>query len=745
MVEQTRNTLSRLTAPPGQPAPRPAMAPAATLTPKEILAIVRRHILMIVLCAFCGLMIAGGLWYFLLKYYPKYTATTYISVLSPTRTDPTQLTQQAPSKDILYQTRLSKALLITQQSSFDQLLKLDAIRATQWFQSFNGSITDMMDDLKKNLGAAAQRDSDYVAISMTCGSPKEAALIVNNMVDWFVNTQRTSASADILAQLGDLRSQKTAIETDLKSNQAALDELRAAAAREGITQLASTGTDSDRSTITVRLNDLTLQKTKLLADIQEIQANIGTLEQLATGPISVQVEHQIETDPIMLNLGERLSVLEAEMARLLAKFGENHKSVRQLQDQLKQTREERNIRQMQIGEQTRQANWKNSQDQLVFLKSRLDETEKNRAEAEAKQKDLDYQRSKFEALTTLRDERQKRLDEINVQIEKVNMMRTERDVAKVIKMGDAPEPLQISSPDWKVFFPGGFILGLFSGVGMAFLKELLNDLVRTPSDVAKYLRIPLLGMIPNAAEDDDLAAGADLCHVVRQSPYSIISESYRQVRTNLHLSGPPESTKTILITSAAAGEGKTSTAVNLAATLLTEDKRVLLIDANFRRPTSLKMFPGATAAVYPGLSTLLAGKCGIKDAIRPTEVSTLDIIDCGPIPPSPAELFENLRMRRVLEELRKNYDNIIIDGPPMLLVSDAKILSALVDGTLLVVNADITRRGMAMRMLRELREIHGTIIGCVLFNVKALKGGYFHEAFRSYREYQNAQLAHTTI
>lgn len=743
MVEQTRNTLSRLTAPPGLGAPRPAAAAAAaTLTPKEIFAIIRRHILLMVLCAIGGLMIAGGLWAFLLKYHPKYTATTYIAVLSPTKTDPTQLTQQAPSKDILYQTRLSKALLITQQSTFDSLLKVDEIRASDWFRHFGGNITDAMGDLKDNLGAAAQRDSDYVAVSMTCGSPKEAALIVNKMVDLFVKNQQNNASSDILAQLGELDKQKTALENDLKRQITELNSLRTKAASEGITQLAGMGNDSDRSTITLRLNDLTVQKTKLLADIQEIQANIGTLEQLATGPISVQIDNQIENDPIMLNLGQQLSNLEAEMARLLSKFGENHKTVLQMRDQLKQTREERNTRQMQIGEQTRQANWKNSQDQLVFLKSRYDEVERNRAEAEAKQKDLEAQRADYEATLAQRDERQKRLDEIKIQIEKVNMMRTDRDVAKVIKMGDAPEPLQISSPDWKVFFPGGFILGLFAGVGMAFLKELLNDLVRTPSDVAKYLRIPLLGMIPNA-DEDDLAAGTDLCHVVRQSPYSIISESYRQVRTNLHLSGPPEATKTILVTSAAASEGKTSTASNLAATLLIEDKRVLLIDANFRRPTSLKNFPSSNAVVYPGLSALLTGQCGIKDAIRPTEIATLDIIDCGSLPPSPAELFENIRMRRVLEELRKNYDNIIIDGPPLLLVSDAKILASLVDGTLLVINADVTRRGMAMRMLRELREINGTIIGCVLFNVKALKGGYFHESFRSYREYQNVQLAHT--
>ena len=211
---------------------------------------------------------------------------------------------------------------------------------------------------------------------MTCGSPKEAALIVNRMVDWFVKSQGNVAASDILAQLADLRAQKTAIEADLRGNLAEVENLRAAAAREGIMQLASTGNDSDRSTITIRLNDLTVQKTKLTADIKEIQSNIGTLERLAKGAITVQTRQQVETDPIMLNLGQQLSNLESELARKLAKFGEDHKEVRQLRDMLKQVREERDTRQFQIAEQTRQANWKNAQDQLSFLTSRYEQIDR---------------------------------------------------------------------------------------------------------------------------------------------------------------------------------------------------------------------------------------------------------------------------------------------------------------------------------------------------------------------------------
>jgi Mrp family chromosome partitioning ATPase len=120
----------------------------------------------------------------------------------------------------------------------------------------------------------------------------------------------------------------------------------------------------------------------------------------------------------------------------------------------------------------------------------------------------------------------------------------------------------------------------------------------------------------------------------------------------------------------------------------------------------------------------------------------LDIIDCGPLPANPAELLGSLRMEELLREHRGNYDHVIIDGPPVLLVSDAKVLAGLVDATILVLNAAATSRGAAQRTIRELREVNAKIVGCVLFAARAIKGGYFNEQFKSYRRYQKkAQLA----
>jgi len=342
------------------------------------------------------------------------------------------------------------------------------------------------------------------------------------------------------------------------------------------------------------------------------------------------------------------------------------------------------------------------------------------------------------------------LDSIKEQIEKFNIMYNDPETPKVMAVGLAPIPLEmVISRQWWLWFPSGTMLGLLLGLGLAFLVELANDLVRTPSDVARFLRIPLLGIIPDASEDSQ-ARRAELCHVVRQAPYSVTSESYRRCRTNLKLSGPPESFKTLLISSGMARDGKTSMAVNLATTFVATDKKVLLIDANFRQPNLHSLFPKVEAKDSAehfdfGLSSVLMHQCTPAEAVRPSGIEGLDIIECGPLPANPTELLGSARMEEMLAKQRKSYDYVIIDGPPVLLVSDAKVLAGLVDATLLVFNASATSRGAAQRTIRELRDVNAKIVGCVLFAARVIKGGYFNEQFKSYRKYEKkARLASST-
>ncbi|MHC4271910.1 MAG: CpsD/CapB family tyrosine-protein kinase, partial [Planctomycetota bacterium] len=172
----------------------------------------------------------------------------------------------------------------------------------------------------------------------------------------------------------------------------------------------------------------------------------------------------------------------------------------------------------------------------------------------------------------------------------------------------------------------------------------------------------------------------------------------------------------------------------------------LLIDANFRRPSIESVFLNEESQenmqqAHMGLGDLLTGQSTLQEVIMNSPIKNIDIICASTIPLHPSELLGGNHMKELIEQQRSNYDYIVIDGPPILLVSDTKMLASLVDGVMLVFNAGSTHRGTAQRTIRELRAVNANIIGCVLCAVKSLKGGYFREQFKTYRQYQKLQLA----
>ncbi len=739
MAEEKPRASGRAAGPVGPRSPA-----AASLTAKEVFVILRRHILLIIFLTALGLGAGGGTWKLLQMRFPRYTAKTYIQVLPPTETDPMTIGTVQLQKDILYGYRQSIANLIKQQSTLENLLDRDNVKETRWFKRWNGDRRRAVNYLNKHFGAYAHRDSEFVEISMTCSAAKEAADIVNEMLSLFLATRGDTEQQEISRKLKGLEEQRVRVQSELDAANKGLDDIRAA---YNLTDIEQPLGRYFQHTITIRLNSLELQKNELDLAIKQLQADIGNLKELATGPVTEQIEYQIERDPVMITLAQQLAYLEAQLSGRLTKFGENHRDVRQTRELIEETRKRREQRKEEIANQTRQANLENARDGLIVLQKRFEQLESLRQEAEAQKKELDLARIQYEKGQKIRDERLTMLDSIKEQIEKFKIMYNDPETPKVLAVGLAPRPLEmVFSRQWWLWFPSGTILGLLLGLGLAFLIELANDLVRTPRDVARFLRIPLLGVIPDSSEDSQVRR-IELFHAVRQAPYSVISEAYRRCRTNVKLSGPPESLRTLLVTSGMAGDGKTSVAVNLSTTFVATDKKVLLIDANFRQPHLHKLFPkveteDSTEHFDFGLSSVLTHQCTSDEAVRATDIEGLDIIDCGPLPANPAELLSSMRMEELLAKQQKKYDYIIIDGPPALLVSDAKVLAGLVDATLLVFHAAATSRGAAQRTIREFKQVNARIAGCVLFAARAIKGGYFHEQFKSYRKYQKkAQLA----
>ncbi|PAV31101.1 capsular biosynthesis protein [Virgibacillus profundi] len=211
--------------------------------------------------------------------------------------------------------------------------------------------------------------------------------------------------------------------------------------------------------------------------------------------------------------------------------------------------------------------------------------------------------------------------------------------------------------------------------------------------------------------------------IAKLNPKSPITEQYRTVRTNLQFASVDEELTSMLVTSSGPGEGKSMTTANLAVVYAQQGKKVLLIDADLRKPTVHYTF---RLDNLRGLSNILVGGSTLIEAINQTDVDNLDVISCGPIPPNPAELLASRKMKQVLTEAKMSYDIVIFDTPPVLAVTDAQILANIVDGSLLVVRSKHTEIEAATRAKEALEPASAKLLGTVLNDREKKESNYYY-------------------
>ncbi len=279
----------------------------------------------------------------------------------------------------------------------------------------------------------------------------------------------------------------------------------------------------------------------------------------------------------------------------------------------------------------------------------------------------------------------------------------------------------------------GLLLGAFLGILIAVGAMLLDNTVKGQTDLEALLNLPFLGILPSIEGETKTArarskSGApapvesntrDLYIV--SNPKSAVAECARSIRTNLMFLSTGRSLKKVLLTSAGPAEGKSTTAIALGITMAQAGNRVLVVDTDLRRPRLHRVF-GVSGEV--GLTSVLLGSNTVESAIKRSEVVGLDLLPCGPLPPNPAELLHTDGFAKIVKELEARYDRIIFDSPPVNAVTDAIILSQIVDGTILVVKAMGTPREAIRRTARHLQDVRAHVLGVVLNDVDFEEGGY---------------------
>lgn len=281
------------------------------------------------------------------------------------------------------------------------------------------------------------------------------------------------------------------------------------------------------------------------------------------------------------------------------------------------------------------------------------------------------------------------------------------------------------------------MLSLFGGVGLAFLVDRLDASVKSQEQLEQEMGITALGMIPSLANLKKLKGRSDAPlnpdRYVLDHPRSTAAECARAVRTNIMFMAPENEMRTLLITSAGPREGKTSSSVNLAATMALSGSKILLVDSDLRRPRVHKIFD---MSHENGLTNLVMDPTlPVEDVAEETGVENFHVLTSGTIPPNPAELLHTQAFRRTLDRLLEKYDRVIFDSPPVAAVTDAQILANQCDGAILVVRAGETSREMVKKAHRLLKDVGANVLGALLNGLDVNRRGYGQKRYGYYRYY----------
>lgn len=264
----------------------------------------------------------------------------------------------------------------------------------------------------------------------------------------------------------------------------------------------------------------------------------------------------------------------------------------------------------------------------------------------------------------------------------------------------------------------GLAGGSLVGVGLALLAELLDQRLRSADEIKQVVGLPIVGVVPHILSGRNQS---ERSLIVNSEPMSDVAEAYRTVRTAVYFGVRGEAIKTLLVTSPAPGDGKTTLAANLACAVAQAGNRVILLDCDFRKPSQHRVF-GLDKKI--GLSNVLAGEAKIEEATQKTPIANLSVVPCGPIPANPSEILNSQNFLDLLDQLSKAYDLVLIDSPPVLPVTDARVLAASVDGVILALRAEKTTRSAAMSARDQIQSVGGRILGLVVNDVSRRRGVY---------------------
>lgn len=579
------------------------------------------------------------------------------------------------------------------------------------------------DVIQPTVRVEALNGTNVIQITTEGGSPKDIARLTNTIIDMHLERTDLSSNNNLRSTLAFARKSKSEANRRLSKAEAALLSFRKA---HKVVELTAKQEADAREYL-----DLQAKIREAESNIRLTKAQIAELNaRIRKEPLDV-VEETRRDNPRVAKIQDRLDQLTLDREDILRRYKPTSRQVLELDAQLQAAQAKLQAEPKELVER------KHSPNQVrVGLNSRLAELE---AALQGHEADLNAVKSQY-------DTRKGVVDNIGPWEVEQNRLLRERDMAQeeytrlARQLGDlemrekvnvntarvierAAVPRSPIRPRKSTNLILTVVIALALAGGMAFLQEYLDDRVNSPDDLDRMLGLPALAHVP--------AMPLEQAPIVSALPMnSQVVEAYRSLRTSVGFAAIDHPMRRILVTSSSKGEGKSVTSLNLATAMALDGKKVILIDADLRRPSIHRLLKQENT---PGLSEVLAGMKPLETVLRETDLPNLSVICSGSIPPNPAELVGSRAFDQLMERLEEMADVIILDSPPCIPVTDPLILASRVDGVLLVLHVGHTKKA-AIRHAQDLLErAHARIIGVVYNQVERKQGGYaYYQQYYAY-------------
>jgi polysaccharide biosynthesis transport protein len=572
------------------------------------------------------------------------------------------------------------------------------------------------------------KDTRLVRLFIQHTDPEMAQLLANTLARTYIDRNLDRVLASTAGALDWLTKQADTLRTRLSDSERDLYEFKKA------NNVLSVSLEDRQNLISNELQNFSDSLVKTRTSRIELEAQrrelMAAQESAKTGE---PVWPRASSDDLLREAESRYAKLLVDRKGLETRYGPRHPRVQDLEAQLVQVR-------AAVREQVERLLRAN---EFEYQAIRRKEHELERALGDVQARGLDLNKLSIDYNRLLRERQQ------NEKLYDMVLSRTkETDLAQLLHfnnisiLDEALRPEAPVSPRTRVIGFVALVVGLGLGIALSFLLEALDFTVRSHEDLEAELRVAVLGVLPafaggrrgsaqagNGRRADSPGADGDL--VVDAEPRSIVAECMRAVRTNLMFMTTERPLRRVLVTSPGPEEGKTFVATSLAVVMAQSGKRVLIVDTDLRRPRMHKVFSGVDNG--SGLTVAIAGQVRLEDVVQQTRVGQVSVLPCGPVPPNPAELLHTKRFAELLDRLGASFDLIVLDSPPLGAVTDAAILSRLVDGTVLVARQGKTHKGSLRLASRQLQDLGSHVLGVILNDADFGRSSYYRYDY--YRKY----------